>query len=85
MVSPTSIIALPAPGTAGAAFTFDPDTLILTASFETEQKDGATGYDGAISFKLKYGTSVSVDFTLDYKNCNRRLYWLADPVVDPDN
>ena len=86
MISPTPIAQVSEiQGT--APFTFDPTTLILTASASIEQMDstGADGYDGTIDFILWYDTPhlAGANFSIDYKNCNKRLYWLANPVVDP--
>ena len=70
MVSPTPIAQVSeVEGT--APFTFDPTTLILTASASIEQMDstGADGFDGTINFILKYDTSVEVAFSIVYKNC----------------
>ena len=59
MVSPTPIAQVPESDST-AAFTFDPATLILTASATIEQMDstGADGYDGTINFILWYDASL---------------------------
>ena len=69
MVSPTPVSEVPLSG--DSAFTFDPATLILTASATIEQMDstGLVGYDGMVNFLLNDGQSAFA-FSINYKNCN---------------